>query len=125
MRSTKFLLVDLSPQAYILYSSDSIIDVLGYTPLEIVNRSAWDFFPEEELPYAREIHKRDITMDSAAVLTYCRIRNRQGMWIACECCFTVVYNVLVVCTSIYRRGLKSQSKYTRKAVFYMLADMGM
>lgn len=84
--------------------------MLGYTPDEIVNHSTWEFFPEEELPYARKIHRRGIAMDKAAVLSYCRVRNRLGEWVCCECCFTVVYDVMIVCTSVYRRGLESQSK---------------
>ena len=51
-------------------------------------------------------------MDKAAVLNYCRIRGKYGNWVGCECVFTVVYDVLVGCTSIYRRGIKSQSQYS-------------
>ena len=49
-------------------------------------------------------------MDKAAVLAYCRVRARDGSWVGCECCFTIVYDVMIVCTSIYRQGLKSMSK---------------
>jgi hypothetical protein len=49
-------------------------------------------------------------MDKAAMLAYCAVRAKSGDWIGCECCFTIVYDVMVVCTSIYRRGLSSDSK---------------
>ncbi|GAB7351939.1 hypothetical protein MBLNU459_g2475t1 [Dothideomycetes sp. NU459] len=101
---------DLTPEARILYTSESIVDVLGYTPDEIVNRSCWEFFPEEELPYARAFHKRGIRMDKAAALSYCSVRTKQGDWIGCECCFTIVYDVMIVCTSVYRGGLASQKR---------------
>lgn len=101
---------DLTPEARILYSSDSIVDVLGYTPDEVVNHSTWEFFPDEELSYAQKIHKRGVTMDKAAVLAYCRVKDRQSNWVGCECCFTIVYDVMIVCTSVYRRGLESQSE---------------
>lgn len=104
-------LPDLTSQARILYSSDSVIDILGYTPDEIVNRSAWDFFPKEEVPYAQVFHQQRVSMDKAAVLAYCRVRDKQGQWVGCECCFTIVYDVMIVCTSVYRRGWKSQSEY--------------
>lgn len=100
---------DLSPDARILYSSESIVDVLGYTPDEVVNQSVWDFFPQDEVPYAKQYHKHGIEMDKAAMLAYCRVMDRSGQWVGCECCFTVVYDVMVVCTSIYRSGLSSQS----------------
>lgn len=101
--------LDLSPEARILYSSDSIVDILGHTPDEVLNRSCWNFFHPDEIPYAQEFHKRGVTLDKAAVLAYCQIKNRNGQWVGCECCFTVVYDVMVVCTSIYRRGMTSQS----------------
>lgn len=49
-------------------------------------------------------------MDKAAVLAYCKVRDKQGGWVGCECCFTIVYDVMIVCTSIYKQGLASQSK---------------
>ncbi len=109
-RSSLIQYTDLSLDARILYSSDSIVDILGHTPDEVVNRSCWDFFHPDELPFAKAFHKRGVRLDKAAVLAYCQIRNREGRWVGCECCFTIVYDVMVVCTSIYRRGLSSHSK---------------
>ncbi|KAF2489320.1 hypothetical protein BU16DRAFT_178580 [Lophium mytilinum] len=110
MDTTFITIHDLSQDAKILYSSDSIVDILGHTPDEVVNKSCWDFFHPEELPLARKLHSRGVDLDKAAVLAYCRIQNRQGEWIGCECCFSVVYDVMVVCTSIYRRGESSQKR---------------
>ncbi len=59
------------------------------------------------MPFARSIHSRGVLLDKAAVLHYARILARDGRWVSCECCFTVVHDVLVACTSIYRRGEKS------------------
>lgn len=101
---------DLSDDAHILYSSDSIVDILGHTPDEVVNRSVWQFFHPDELPLAKAQHSRGVRLDKAAVLSYCRLKNRQGEWVGCECCFSVVYDVLVCCTSVYRQGMQSQSK---------------
>lgn len=98
----------MTPEAHILYSSDSVIDILGYTPDEIVNRSAWEFFSKDELPEAQEFHRKRVTMDKAAVLAYCNVMSKSGDWINCECCFTIVYDVMIVCTSIYQRGGKAQ-----------------
>ena len=50
-------------------------------------------------------------MDKAAALNYCQIKNKDGRWVGCECVFTIVHDVLVGCTSVYRRGTKSASKY--------------
>ncbi|KAK5138214.1 hypothetical protein LTR08_004910 [Meristemomyces frigidus] len=110
METTFISIHDLGPDARILYTSDSVIDILGWTPDEIVNKSAWDFFPAEELPFAQKFHEKRVSMDKAAVLAYCRVRCSDGSWVGCECCFTVVYDVIIVCTSIYRRGIASQQR---------------
>ncbi|CAO2652888.1 Nn.00g022990.m01.CDS01 [Neocucurbitaria sp. VM-36] len=110
MDTTFITIHDLSDDAHILYSSDSIVDILGHTPDEVVNRSVWQFFHPEELPFAKAQHSRGVRLDKAAVLSYCRLRNRQGDWVGCECCFSVVYDVMVCCTSIYRNGMESQKR---------------
>jgi len=87
-----------------MYASESIVDVLGYQPNEVTGRSCFDYFHPNEVPFARVVHNRGVRMDKAAALHYARIRARDGQWIGCECVFTVVYDVLVACTSIYRQG---------------------
>lgn len=100
------------PSAAILFVSDSVYDILGYTPQEVQGKSCFDFFHPDEVPFARSIHSRGVLLDKAAVLHYARIMARDGQWVSCECCFTVVHDVLVACTSIYRRDEKSHSKRT-------------
>ncbi|KAK5280160.1 hypothetical protein LTR40_006766 [Exophiala xenobiotica] len=99
---------DLSRDARIKYCSDSIEDILGYLPHEVVGRSCWEYFHPDEIPFAREIHDRGIELDKAAVMNYARIRHRNGEWVGCECVFTVVHDVLVASTAIYRRGPKAR-----------------
>ncbi|KAF2180562.1 hypothetical protein K469DRAFT_592002 [Zopfia rhizophila CBS 207.26] len=110
MDTTFITIHDLSEDARILYSSDSIVDILGHTPDEVVNRPCWDFFHPDEIPLAKQLHSRGVRLDKAAVLAYCQIQNRQGDWVGCECCFSVVYDVMVCCTSIYRHGMSSQKR---------------
>ena len=104
-------LPDLSPEGTILFVSESVFDILGYRPAEVQGKSCFDFFHPHEIPFARSVHSRGILLDKAAVLHYCRIRARNGAWMSCECCFTVVHDVLVACTSIYRKGARSVSMY--------------
>ncbi|KAI9761098.1 MAG: hypothetical protein M4579_001250 [Chaenotheca gracillima] len=110
METTFISIHDLSSQAYLLYASDSIVDILGYQPHEVIGRSCFEYFHPEEIPFARSVHGRGVRLDKAAVLSYCRIKSKFGHWVGCECAFTVVYDVLVASTSIYRRGMKSQKR---------------
>ncbi|ROT38739.1 hypothetical protein SODALDRAFT_169967 [Sodiomyces alkalinus F11] len=114
MDQTFMTIHNLSAEANILFASESIYEILGYQPREVQNKSCFDFFHPDEIPFARSVHNRGVLLDKAAVLHYARIRSRDGRWISCECCFTVVHDVLVACTSIYRQGERSQPPQIRR-----------
>ncbi|OCT51124.1 PAS domain-containing protein [Cladophialophora carrionii] len=101
---------DLSQDASIRYCSDSVEDILGYLPHEVTGKSCWEYFHPEEIPFARAIQGRGISLDKAAVMSYARIKHKDGRWVGCECSFTVVYDVLVATTAIYRRGPKARQR---------------
>lgn len=63
---------DLTSSATVLYASDSIEDVLGYEPEEVVGRSCFYYFHPDGLPFARDRYGQSIHFDKAAVLAYCR-----------------------------------------------------
>ncbi|KAI5866673.1 hypothetical protein GGS23DRAFT_602935 [Durotheca rogersii] len=110
MEQTFMTIHNLSPDANVLFASESIVDILGYQPQDVQGKSCFDYFHPQEVPFARSVHSRGVLLDKAAVLHYVRIMSRSGQWISCECCFTVVHDVLVACTSIYRRGEKSKRR---------------
>ena len=101
---------DLSRGASILYASDSIQVVLGYQPPGVLSRSSWDYFHPQKLQFARSVHGRGVRLDKAAVSNYRSIRHKNGSWVGCECVFTVVYDVLIACTTVYGRWKGCQSK---------------
>ncbi|KAI0013100.1 hypothetical protein F4779DRAFT_476770 [Xylariaceae sp. FL0662B] len=110
MEQTFMTIHNLSPDANILFASESIVDILGYQAQEVQGKSCFDYFHPDEVPFARSIHSRGVLLDKAAVLHYVRIMSRDGQWVSCECCFTVVHDVLVACISIYRRGARSERR---------------
>ncbi|KAK8010421.1 hypothetical protein PG990_009386 [Apiospora arundinis] len=110
MEHTFMTIHNLSRDANVLFASDSIADILGYQPHEVMGKSSFDYFHPDEVPFARSVHSRGVLLDKAAVLHYLRVQTRDGQWMSCECCFTVVHDVLVACTSIYRRGEKSERR---------------
>jgi PAS domain S-box-containing protein len=103
-------MIDLSPAANILFASESILDILGYQPFEVIGKSCYEYFHKDDVPFNRYRHNDAIELDKAAVIHYARIRAKSGEWVSCECVFTVVHNVLVACTSIYKDMLKHMSE---------------
>ncbi|KAL8919201.1 MAG: hypothetical protein Q9172_005098 [Xanthocarpia lactea] len=120
METTFISIHDLSLDARLLYTSQSIVDILGYTSQEVVGKSCWEYFHPDEIPFARAIHGRGVQLDKAAVLNYCQIKNKDGRWIGCECVFTIVHDVIIACTSIFRRGVNSQKRATAAPVIRRL-----
>jgi PAS domain-containing protein len=104
-------LLDLTLEANILFASESIVDILGYQSYEVIGRSCFEYFHENDIPFARCGHNQNLRLDKAAVLYYARIRAKNNQWVSCECVFTIVHDVLVACTSIYRGDLKSHRKF--------------
>lgn len=101
------------------------MDILGYTPQDVVGKSCWEYFHPDEIPFARAVHGRGVQLDKAAVLNYCQIKNKDGRWVGCECVFTIVHDVIIACTSIFRRGANSQSKIPTVVPLWSIALLSM
>ncbi|POS76770.1 hypothetical protein DHEL01_v204835 [Diaporthe helianthi] len=110
MEHTFMTIHNLTPDCNILFASESITDILGWRPEQVHGRSVFSYFHPDEVPFARSIHSRGVLLDKAASLHYARLVTSDGQWASCECCFTVVHDVLVACTSIYRRDQKSERR---------------
>ncbi|KAK6337707.1 hypothetical protein TWF696_001190 [Orbilia brochopaga] len=110
MEKTFITMHDLSADARIVYASDSVSDVLGYPPEDVVGLSCFDFFHPDELPFARKVHTRGIHLDRAAVLAYCRVKHKDGSFVNCETIFSVVYDVFVAATTVHVQTSKSQGR---------------
>ncbi|KAK9239841.1 hypothetical protein V1525DRAFT_448554 [Lipomyces kononenkoae] len=107
---------DLTEAGKVLFVSDSIELVLGYTADEVEGRSAFDYFHPDELALARATYANAVSQDKAAVHCYCRLLSSEGAWIQCTCIFTVVHDIVVGSTSVYRQTVKSDDR-ARMATF--------
>jgi len=101
METTFITIHNLTPEANIMFASESISDILGYEPEEVVGKSCFEYFDEKDAPFARAIHSQGVYLEKAAVLHYANIRHKDNYLVMCECVFTVVHDVLVACTSVY------------------------
>jgi len=98
---------DLSLDANILWASDSVSDILGYTPGEIWGRPCFNYFYPNDVPIARSVYAHGVLLNCASNLHYGRLRSKDGSFRICECCFTVVDEVVIACSRIHRPGEKS------------------
>lgn len=110
---------DLTPAANYLYCSDSITDILGYTPEEVIGRSAYDYFHPDEIPSIQRVHANGVVADKVAIITYFRIRHKDGRYLECEIVFNACYDVIVTATSLRDRSLiKAKGTITANFIFF-------
>ncbi len=109
--------------ARVVFASESITDVLGYTLEEVLNVSCFDFFHPDELPFARKIHGRGVHLDKAAMLAYCQVKHKEGHFVTCETIFSVVYDVFVAATSVYTNTSQSQGWFNSVFTYYDILCM--
>jgi hypothetical protein len=102
METTFMTIHDLTPEAKIMYASESISDILDFEPHEVIGKSWFECFHDNDTPNFRSIHSESVYLEKAAVIHYARIKKKDGQFQDCECVFTIVHDVLVSCTSIYR-----------------------
>ena len=105
--------LDVSKDGLIKFVSQSVQDILGYTPDEMANRSVWDFIHPDEVPQALGIYEEDLQRDFVASVHRFHLRHKRGHYVYCESVATVVFNVLIASTTCCVNGPARQSKQSQ------------
>ncbi|KAI0087720.1 hypothetical protein BDY19DRAFT_219179 [Irpex rosettiformis] len=102
-------IVDFTEDAKWVYCSESVHDLLGFEPRELIGHPSLDLVHPDEFPQVRAIHYSTITQDQAAVLAYLRMRHKDPCrgYILCAISRTVCQNVLVGSVSFASPGPKA------------------
>ncbi|KAK9719978.1 hypothetical protein K7432_004426 [Basidiobolus ranarum] len=98
MEKNFIAIYDLSPQRKILYLSDSVYDVLGYTPDELIGKNGFCLIPEEEIPGMHTFILYQEINDSIYSLLYGHSRTKDKKLITIEaaanCCYNMITTVI-------------------------------
>ncbi|KAI0074039.1 hypothetical protein K474DRAFT_1710183 [Panus rudis PR-1116 ss-1] len=99
-------IVDFTEDVNWVYISESVQDLLGFEPRELVGRSALELAHPDEFPQLRRLHYDTIKQDKAAALVYTRLRHKDPCkgYILCAVTRTVCQNVLVGSVSFAAPG---------------------
>ncbi|QSZ35689.1 hypothetical protein DSL72_006811 [Monilinia vaccinii-corymbosi] len=108
METTFMTIHNLTPEANIMFASESISDILGYEPEDVVGKPWFEYFDKnnDDTPLARQVTSHGVHLEKAAVIYHADIQHKDHTpehpkFVTCECVFTVVHDVLVACTSVY------------------------
>ncbi|KAF9054888.1 hypothetical protein BJ165DRAFT_1337665, partial [Panaeolus papilionaceus] len=102
-------IVDFSQEAKWLYMTESVTDLLGFEPHELIGRPSLELVHPDEFPRVRRLHYDTIQQDKAACLVYLRMRHKDPYrgYVLCGVSRTVVHNVLVGSVSFASPGAKA------------------
>ncbi|EIM85752.1 uncharacterized protein STEHIDRAFT_168836 [Stereum hirsutum FP-91666 SS1] len=102
-------IVDFSENATWVFLTESVSDLLGYEPHELVGTPSLDLVHPDEFSRVKHMHYDTIRQDKAAVLAYLRMKHKDPYkgYILCAISRTVAYNVLVGSVSFASMGPKA------------------
>ncbi|WVQ77006.1 hypothetical protein IAR50_006685 [Cryptococcus sp. DSM 104548] len=92
-------------EAKLQYVSESMQDILGYTPSELVGKSLYLIFHPDEIPFLRHIHYQALTEERTACVAYFRVLHREGYYVECCCSYYTVYDMSL---ALYTRAVDGQ-----------------
>ncbi|KAF8125185.1 hypothetical protein EV363DRAFT_1270219 [Boletus edulis] len=102
-------IVDFSEDVRWLFVSESVTELLGYEPRDVIGHPAVELVHPEEFPAVRRLHYDTIRQDKAAVIAYLRLKHKDPFkgYILCAVSRTVVHNVIVGSISLAVPGPKA------------------
>ncbi|EIN12929.1 hypothetical protein PUNSTDRAFT_97905 [Punctularia strigosozonata HHB-11173 SS5] len=102
-------IVDFTQEARWIFCSESVYDLLGYEPRELIGRPSLELVHPDEFRDVKQIHYDTISQDKAAVLLYTRMRHKDPYkgYILCAVSRTVAHDVLVGSVSFATPGPKA------------------
>ncbi|KIJ64617.1 hypothetical protein HYDPIDRAFT_28552 [Hydnomerulius pinastri MD-312] len=102
-------IVDFSEDARWVFVTESVTELLGYEPRDVIGRPALDIVHPDEFPTVRQLHYDTIRQDKAAVIAYLRLKHKDPFkgYLLCAVSRTVVHNVLVGSVSLAVPGAKA------------------
>lgn len=100
------------------YVSDSVTDVLGFEPAELLGRSCYKVFHPEELAKLGEVHYRALADESAACVAYMRLLHKDGYWVECSVSYSTVYDKSLTLVSRIHAGSRGfEHAITAREIF--------
>ncbi|KAI0269959.1 hypothetical protein BC834DRAFT_864207 [Gloeopeniophorella convolvens] len=99
-------IVDFTENARWVFLTESVSELLGYEPHELVGTPSLDLVHPDEFRDVKSLHYTTISQDKAAVLAYLRLKHKDPYkgYVLCAISRTVAWNVLVGSVSFAAMG---------------------
>ncbi|CAK9783186.1 hypothetical protein CC85DRAFT_263927 [Cutaneotrichosporon oleaginosum] len=81
--------------AVMVYVSESIAEILGYEPGDLVGKTSYLIFHPDEIPLLREIHFFALQHEKVGCIMYMRLLHQRGFYVDCAVTYSTVYDLTV------------------------------
>jgi PAS domain S-box-containing protein len=89
---------DLTPRANFLFVSESVQDVLGFTPEELVGRGGFEITHPDEREALNVVHTSNVKDEHMSSIVYYQCLHKDGHYVHCDSIVHYCYDV-IICTN--------------------------
>ncbi|OZJ02201.1 hypothetical protein BZG36_04751 [Bifiguratus adelaidae] len=116
---------DLTPAGTYLFLSESITDVLGWAPEELVGVSPYTLFHPHDLKAVQQVHLAALHQNIVGNLVYVRMRHKDGRYIDVESNVNMCYDTITTATSLRdRTGNRAKIRAATAEMVWEVAEDG-
>ncbi|KAI9496894.1 hypothetical protein BDB00DRAFT_807710 [Zychaea mexicana] len=92
---------DNKATANFIYLSESVSEVLGWTPEEMIGKGAYEFFHPADVNALTKIHSANVMNEKMSSMTAYRTRHKDGHYVVIETLVHYCYDVLMCTNYLY------------------------
>jgi PAS domain S-box-containing protein len=117
---------DSTASAKLVYVSESVYDVLGFTPQEIIGLGAYELTHPNERAALSVLHSSNLTNEPMSSLCVYKSRHKDGHYVTCDIIVHPCYDVFI-CTNFARSScdtVKASMRTTSADESYVIGEDG-
>ncbi|KZS93567.1 hypothetical protein SISNIDRAFT_454775 [Sistotremastrum niveocremeum HHB9708] len=98
-------IIDSGKDARWLWLSNSVTELLGWLPEELVGKSPFELMHPDELHKVQEMHYQTVSQDKAAAVAFLQFKHKDpGRYILCKIARSVIHDALIGSVSAAHEG---------------------
>lgn len=101
MRDSWITIYDNSPDGRVIYASESIKELTGFEPAELVGREAFSLYHADDNDSIRKVHASNVHNEEMSSMATYRHKCKNGDYILVETVATYCYDILVTCNYVF------------------------
>jgi PAS domain S-box-containing protein len=126
METNYISIYDNTANAKLVYVSESVVDVLGFTPQELIGMGGYELTHPKERAALAIVHTANVTNERMSSLSTYRSRHKNGHYVTCDIIVHYCYDVMI-CTNFGRvsgDSLKARMRTVSADEIYVISDDG-